>query len=125
MGAVGVSPCWHGAGLAPYLRHLVNADAMLGDLVALLDRQPQGGAFCFFGDHQPAMSPLFAALDVTDPRTDYLIWSNRTACAPGTGDRALGAHELADRLKHERHRPSSGVAAGDTTARDPASRSRD
>lgn len=62
------------------------------------------------------------------PRIALMAMPPKELLAPEWHDlseRSRRRHELADRLKHERHRPSSGVAAGDTTARDPASRSRD
>lgn len=62
--------------LAVYLRHLRNADAMLGALAAGLDRQGDG-VVCFYGDHVPGLPAVYRAHGYEDPRTDYLLWSAR------------------------------------------------
>jgi hypothetical protein len=58
--------------LTVYLRHLRNADAMLGALSVEL--QEKEGLLCVYGDHVPGMPGVYAALGFEDPRTDYLIW---------------------------------------------------
>ncbi len=60
--------------LTIYLRHLANADRMIGTLRRCLDGNPRGGWLCFFGDHVPIMPRVYAALGVPDGSTDYAIW---------------------------------------------------
>jgi len=62
--------------LAVYLRHLRNADAMLGALSAELARQGDG-VLCFYGDHVPGMPATYRAHGYEDRRTDYLLWNAR------------------------------------------------
>lgn len=63
--------------LTVYLRHLANADRMLGDLTTLLSQQQREGLLCWFGDHVPSLPSVYAALDFNDGRTDYLLWRTR------------------------------------------------
>jgi phosphoglycerol transferase MdoB-like AlkP superfamily enzyme len=60
--------------LGVYLRHLENADVMLGELTDKLRHRPRPGALCWFGDHVPSMPQVYARTGHTDGRTDYLIW---------------------------------------------------
>ncbi|MBI1285518.1 MAG: sulfatase-like hydrolase/transferase [Thiobacillus sp.] len=60
--------------LSVYLRHLANADHMLGELVALCERNDRETVLCFYGDHVPSMPHVYAAQDFHDGRSDYLIW---------------------------------------------------
>jgi phosphoglycerol transferase MdoB-like AlkP superfamily enzyme len=80
--------------LTVYLRHLANADAMLGALAAELG--PREGALCFYGDHVPGMPAVYAALGYDDPRTDYLLWHPHTSAPAVQAD--LGVEALAARL---------------------------
>ena len=59
-----------------YLRHLGNADAMLGGLIDLLSHHQRDGLLCWFGDHVPSMPQVYASSRYTDGRTDYLLWRN-------------------------------------------------
>ncbi|WP_246218875.1 LTA synthase family protein [Pseudomonas izuensis] len=72
--------------LAPYLRHLSNADRMLGKLREYLLASPTSTGLCFFGDHVPILPDVYAALGAPDGDTDYFIWSNqaRSSNAPRT-----------------------------------------
>lgn len=63
--------------LAPYLRHLSNADRMLGRLREYLLACPTPTGLCFFGDHVPILPDVYAALGTPDGDTDYFIWSNQ------------------------------------------------
>jgi len=60
-------------GFLCYLRHLANADRMVGRLAASLD-QTGGGILCVFGDHLPSFTELFRRSGFADPRTDYFVW---------------------------------------------------
>nr|WP_256832229.1 LTA synthase family protein [Pseudomonas sp. Pse1] len=70
--------------LAPYLRHISNADRMLGKLRETLLDQPGETLLCFFGDHVPILPNVYQAVGAPAGDTDYLIWSNRrqTATSP-------------------------------------------
>jgi hypothetical protein len=72
--------------LAPYLRHLSNADLMLGRLREHLLAHSRPTGLCFFGDHVPILPDVYAALGAPDGDTDYFIWANKalTAAAPKT-----------------------------------------
>jgi hypothetical protein len=77
--------------LAIYLRHLRNADRMIGEVCGALKE----GVFCLYGDHVPGLPRSYAALDYDDSRSDYLIWSN-TRRAQRRAERQ--AHELGVRV---------------------------
>jgi hypothetical protein len=79
--------------LTVYLRHLRNADAMLGALSIELGQKE--GLLCVYGDHVPGMPGVYAALGFDDPRTDYLIWRAGSP-QPGRADRPV--EELGLRL---------------------------
>ncbi len=82
--------------LTIYLRHLVNADQMFGDLADLLSARPRGGLLCVYGDHVPSMPHVYEDLSFSDPRTDYLIWSTASS---GLGQQCdLAAHQLPETL---------------------------
>lgn len=98
--------------LAPYLRHIGNADRMLGMLRDTLMAQPNEALLCFFGDHVPILPQVYQAIGAPAGDTDYLIWSNRRqpGCAPApirveALSGALLGHARAPKVK-----PVSGVA---------------
>lgn len=62
--------------LTAYLRHIENADAMLGRLLDHLRSSDRQTVVCFYGDHVPALSRIFDGLDVNPERSDYFIWRN-------------------------------------------------
>src|SRR6202012_5778244 len=62
--------------LTAYLRHVENADAMIGRLTAYLRERNRPTVLCFYGDHVPAMASVFDALATEPPRSDYFIWRN-------------------------------------------------
>ncbi|MBN3849921.1 LTA synthase family protein [Paraburkholderia sp. Ac-20342] len=62
--------------LTAYLRHLANADAMLGRLLAALRARRRETVLCFYGDHVPALSHVYAALGKEPACSDYFIWRN-------------------------------------------------
>ena len=79
--------------LAPYVRHLSNADRMLGQLREHLLARGTPTGLCFFGDHVPILPDVYGALGEPDGDTEYFIWSNTThgASAPAN----LGVEHLA------------------------------
>lgn len=78
--------------LTVYLRHLVNADRMLGDLLDTLAERTDPGLLCWFGDHVPSMPLVYSATGHEDGRTDYLVWQPQQA---GSLQRDLAVHQLA------------------------------
>jgi hypothetical protein len=81
--------------LTVYLRHLRNADRMIGDLASALGQRERDGVLCFFGDHVPSMPKVYRALGFDDGRTDYFLW--RTTPGP-SAEAELDASELGLRL---------------------------
>ena len=79
--------------LAPYLRHLSNADRMLGKLREYLLASPTPTGLCFFGDHVPILPDVYTALGAPDGDTDYLIWSNQAPSS--SAPRPIGVEQLA------------------------------
>ncbi|WP_090805897.1 LTA synthase family protein [Paraburkholderia tuberum] len=62
--------------LTAYLRHVENADAMIGRLTDYLRGRNRPTVLCFYGDHVPAMSSVFDALETEPTNSDYFIWRN-------------------------------------------------
>lgn len=85
--------------LAVYLRHLHNADSMLGELRHSLNAQARHGLLCWYGDHVPIMEGAYAALGEPSGETEYLLWStlpaSHTVAAKAT---PMNIEGLAERL---------------------------
>lgn len=79
--------------LGPYVRHIANADRMLGQLQCALANSPRPTSLCFFGDHVPILPDVYQALGAPDGDTEYFIWSNRQAAA--NASHALPVDQLA------------------------------
>lgn len=99
--------------LAPYLRHIANADRMLGKLRGTLLAQPREALLCFFGDHVPILPNVYQVIGAPAGDTDYLIWSNRRQ--PGASPCPIRVDALSSRLvacAHEERTPTAvaGVA---------------
>jgi len=62
--------------LTAYLRHVENADRMLGKLMDYLRKRERSTVLCLYGDHVPALGAIFDALGREPIDTDYLIWRN-------------------------------------------------
>ncbi|SET97937.1 Phosphoglycerol transferase MdoB [Burkholderia cepacia] len=62
--------------LTAYLRHVANADAMLGRLIEFLRARQRETVVCFYGDHVPALPRVFDRIGRTPERSHYLIWRN-------------------------------------------------
>ena len=77
--------------LTVYLRHLANADRMLGELRESLAGRQRESVLCFFGDHVPSMPSVYDAVGLADGRTDYLVWRS---CGGAGEERDLAAHQL-------------------------------
>ncbi|MBW4484504.1 MAG: LTA synthase family protein [Tildeniella torsiva UHER 1998/13D] len=70
--------------LTIYLRHLRNADRMLGMLREKLSTLSSVSWLCWYGDHLPMMPRVYEIFNVLDKRTDYLIWNSRRDSGHGT-----------------------------------------
>lgn len=62
-----------------YLRHLSNANQMLGRLQAYLAQRQRKTLLCFYGDHVPSMGNVYQALGVNPSLSDYILWANYEA----------------------------------------------
>ncbi|WP_416242262.1 LTA synthase family protein [Burkholderia gladioli] len=62
--------------LTAYLRHIENADAMLGRLLDYLRSSRRETVICFYGDHVPALSQVFDRLGNNPEHSDFFIWRN-------------------------------------------------
>ncbi|HKS14100.1 MAG TPA: LTA synthase family protein [Pseudomonas sp.] len=99
--------------LAPYLRHIGNADRMLGKLRETLTAHPREALLCFYGDHVPILPNVYQAVGAPAGDTDYLIWSNRQqpgaeACPMRV--EALSSRLLGCALEQPVRAPMAGVA---------------
>lgn len=80
--------------LTIYLRHLRNADRMLGSLRAVLASSASPGGLCWFGDHVPIMTDVYSALGLPSGATSYLLWrTDARECR--LAETRLGADRLA------------------------------
>lgn len=86
--------------LTIYLRHLANADRMIGRLRSKLEASSRPAVLCWFGDHVPIMPRVYELMGKPDGRTDYVIWTNGVAPA-GSRSRNLRIEELAGLLMDE------------------------
>jgi phosphoglycerol transferase MdoB-like AlkP superfamily enzyme len=62
--------------LTVYLRHLVNADAMIERLLDYLRARRRDTVLCFYGDHVPALPDVYARLGCEPVHSDYFMWRN-------------------------------------------------
>jgi hypothetical protein len=62
--------------LTAYLRHVENADRMIGKLTDFLRERARPTVLCFYGDHVPALPQIFDALGTGPAASDYFIWRN-------------------------------------------------
>ncbi|OXI48076.1 LTA synthase family protein [Burkholderia aenigmatica] len=93
---LGEDPSWRD--LTAYLRHIENADAMIGRLLDHLRASDRETVVCFYGDHVPALPHVFEKLGVTPQTSDYFIWRNYGTDTPEC--RNLAAEELGSVLLH-------------------------
>lgn len=84
--------------LTAYLRHIENADAMIGRLLDHLRSSDRETVVCFYGDHVPALPHVFDKLGVSPQTSDYFIWRNYGTDTPEC--RNLAAEELGVALLH-------------------------
>ncbi|MGB1009157.1 MAG: LTA synthase family protein [Thiolinea sp.] len=62
--------------LTVYLRHLSNADTMLGMLKEQLKKRERHSVLGFYGDHVPSMPDIYKELGTNGGETSYFYWSN-------------------------------------------------
>jgi hypothetical protein len=72
--ALGEDPAWRD--LTAYLRHITNADAMIGRLLAHLNARRRDTLLCYYGDHVPALPHIFDRLGNVPSQSHYFIWRN-------------------------------------------------
>ncbi|WP_434662412.1 LTA synthase family protein [Paraburkholderia sp. A3BS-1L] len=72
--SLGDDPAWRD--LTAYLRHVANADAMIGRLLAYLRACGRDTVLCFYGDHVPALPHIFDRLGNVPSQSHYFIWRN-------------------------------------------------
>ncbi|WP_158774142.1 LTA synthase family protein [Cobetia sp. L2A1] len=82
--------------LGIYLRHLVNADAMIDQLSTALSRLPRGGLLCFYGDHVPIMPEVYQTLGEPNGVTDTFIWSTQLPESAEVAQQTMDAVREAD-----------------------------
>lgn len=73
--------------LTVYLRHLANADRMIGRLRECLSGSRTRGWLCWYGDHVPIMPAVYRATGDPDGRTEYFVLGpDAVSDAPVTHD---------------------------------------
>ncbi|HDR8988585.1 LTA synthase family protein [Burkholderia vietnamiensis] len=82
--------------LTAYLRHVANADAMIGRLLGYLRERRRDTVVCFYGDHVPALGHVFDKLGVSPVKSNYFIWRNFDVLSGERRD--LRAEELGSAL---------------------------
>jgi hypothetical protein len=95
--------------LTAYLRHIANADAMIGRLLAHLRTRRRDTVLCFYGDHVPALPHIFERLGTVPSQSHYFIWRNfgdrparkQDKAVEDLGAALLHAMETADRREVE------------------------
>ena len=65
--------------LTAYLRHVRNADDMIGTLIDYLRQRKRDTVLCFYGDHVPALPHVYERLGTLPERSNYFIWRNHGA----------------------------------------------
>jgi phosphoglycerol transferase MdoB-like AlkP superfamily enzyme len=105
--------------LTVYLRHLRNADQMIGALRQTLETCPHPASLCWFGDHVPIMPSVYEIFGAPSGQVEYVIWSHRDAASPHAMDlaanevslawlRALGLVQTADAAPARQARGQAG-----------------
>lgn len=82
-----------------YLRHLKNADHMIGLLRENFDANSYPVSLCWYGDHIPIMPRAYATFGEPEGTVPYALWNNKAlARERKTTNRTmrLSAHELAE-----------------------------
>lgn len=87
--------------LTIYLRHLRNANRMIGRLRGALEQWHRPASLCWYGDHVPIMPDVYKAFGMPSGTVPYACWANASfqAQMPGVVLRAsncppMKAHQL-------------------------------
>ncbi len=62
--------------LTIYLRHLGNADRMVGIIRNKMNDLTRKSCLCWYGDHVPIMPEVYDAMSIPAGETDYFIWES-------------------------------------------------
>lgn len=79
--------------LTVYLRHLRNADRMIGQLSQILENCERPASLCWYGDHVPIMPTVYERFGEPSGDVEYVVWSNQKS--NDAREHALHAHCLA------------------------------
>jgi hypothetical protein len=83
--------------LTVYVRHLVNAGAMMQQLRGYLEQNARDAWLCWYGDHVPILPSVYEQTGFADGRTDYFIWGKSTPIQP-TSPSEMHVKDLASTL---------------------------
>jgi hypothetical protein len=78
--------------LTIYLRHLRNADCMIGRLREMLERCARPASLCWFADHVPIMPSVYKAYGEPNGLVEYVFWHNQDV--GDLGEKNLKASDL-------------------------------
>lgn len=78
--------------LTAYLRHLANADAMIGQLTRYLATRKRPAILCFYGDHVPALPAVYRQTGQLPIHSDYLLWRSDAASAQPSQQKPIRMH---------------------------------
>ena len=84
--------------LSVYLRHLKNADHMIGTLRESFDANPHPLSLCWYGDHIPIMPNVYGKFGEPEGSVPYALWNNHALAderQTTNRTRTLSAHVLA------------------------------
>jgi phosphoglycerol transferase MdoB-like AlkP superfamily enzyme len=88
------SPPEHWSDLAVYLRHLRNADRMIGTLRQFGEARSEPLSLCWYGDHVPIMEGVYQDLEAPPTNSNYAIWNNFGSASKGAAPQDLKLNEL-------------------------------
>jgi phosphoglycerol transferase MdoB-like AlkP superfamily enzyme len=86
------------AALRRYLGGLYRTDAFFPVMTQALRATPGRGMLLAYGDHQPSLPRLFAALGHRDSMTDYVLWDSEAARHGSLPSETLAVEALPQRL---------------------------
>lgn len=78
-----------------YLRHLRNADEMIGSLMKWFEENPYPTSLCWYGDHVPIMKKVYGGIKEVPSETNFIIWNNFQKGHSRSGHSQLQVSELA------------------------------
>lgn len=76
-----VPPSGSSDDLTVYLRHIRNADAMIGMLTKGAEMCERPVELCWYGDHVPIMPKVYAAYGTPCGDVEYVLWRSRSTTA--------------------------------------------